>query len=277
MTLQQAVAVLGRVVLLLALVGSGVYTLLYLWRWEWERAQIAGVFFLASLMMLSTQLILRRLASLPRSGPSGDDTHAAVGVAPSKPFAWTEPDQNTYIFLPVLLGFGVALSVLAAAAERLVAYALGGAGQSGRRSAHTLPRFLVVGLLAAGLVAAVVTIVIARDRLMTRPETPVPGERTYLLEVRGRGTDVDVIDTVETLALTCRDRGRVPVLSVLDVQATAAATAELTVEPVLGRYGAARFEGCLTDAILERRVVEIVSITTDVERTVTPQAPASDS
>ena len=32
MTLQQAVAVLGRVVPLLALVASGVYTLLYLWR-----------------------------------------------------------------------------------------------------------------------------------------------------------------------------------------------------------------------------------------------------
>ena len=195
MTLQQAVAVLGRVVLLLALVASGVYTLLYLWRWEWERAQIAGVFFLASLVMLSTQLILRRLDSLPGSGSPGDDTHSAATVVPSKPFAWTEPDQNTYIFLPVLLGFGVALSVLAAAAERLVAYALGGTGPGRRRPERPLPQILIVGLLVAGLVATAVTVVIARDRLMTRPETPIPGERTYLLEVKGRGIDVDVVDS----------------------------------------------------------------------------------
>jgi hypothetical protein len=276
-TLQQAVAVLGRVVPLLALVASGVYTLLYLWRWEWERAQIAGVFFLASLVMLSTQLILRRLDSLPGSGSPGDDTHSAATVVPSKPFAWTEPDQNTYIFLPVLLGFGVALSVLAAAAERLVAYALGGTGPGRRRPERPLPQILIVGLLVAGLVATAATVVIARDRLMTRPETPMPGERTYLLEVKRRGIDVDVVDTVRTLALTCRDRGRVPALSVVDVRATAPDTATLTVEPVLGRYGAARFEGCLTDAVLERRVVGIVRITTDADEVVTAEVPASDS
>lgn len=272
MTILRAVTVFGRLLLLVVLVGSGIYVLLYLWRWEWERAQIAGVFFLAALIVLSTQLVLRRIAEISAARPvNATQAPTASPVAPPRPFAWTEPDQSTYIFLPVLLGFGVALSALAAVAERLVAFAVGAPGANrSDRPGHTVPQ----GLLAAGLVAVLlvtgVLIAVARNRLMTQPETPMPGTRTYVLDVDSRQLELDVEGSITTLAQYCRDRAHVEWLTIEEVRTTSDDTGVLVVEPVLGRLGTARFEGCLVDAVLDRRTVELVEVRTEVTEAVPP-------
>jgi hypothetical protein len=273
MTVLRAVTVFGRVLLLSVLATSGLYVLLYLWRWEWERAQIAGVFFLASLIVFSTQLVLRRIAQMSSAPAPASGQTVPASVAPSRPLSWTEPDQETHIFLPVLLGFGVALSLIAAAAERLVAFVVGPSSPGRRRSGRTVPESVVAALLVVILVLVGAVIVVARHRLMTREETPLAGTRTYVLEVEGRHVDVDVADSVTTLAWFCRDRAHVDELSVLEVRATSDDTGALVVRPVLDRFGAARFEGCLTDAVLDRRTVALLDVQTDL----TEPARPSDS
>lgn len=274
MTLLRAVTVFGRLLLLVVLAASGIYVLLYLWRWEWERAQIAGVFFLAALIVLCTQLVLRRIAELSTRGPVAAPDPVTNPVAPPRPFAWTEPDQSTYIFLPVLLGFGVALAALAAVVERLVAFAVGAPGATRTaRPGRTISQGLLAAALVVVLLVAVVLIAVARDRLMTRPEASTPGARTYVLEIDSRQLELDVDGSITTLAHYCRDRAHVESLTIADVRATSDDTGVLVVEPVLGRYGTARFDGCLVDAVLDRRTVELVAVRTEV----TDPVPPSDS
>jgi hypothetical protein len=97
---------------------------------------------------------------------------------------------------------------------------------------------------------------------MTRSESTTPGTRTYLLEVEGRRSDIDVITSVDTLATYCRDRAAVPNLSLEAVHPVDKEHAELLVSPLLGEYGTARFQGCLQDAVLDRRSVSIESVVT---------------
>ena len=53
---------LGAVVL----VGSGGYVFVYLYRWEWHRAIVAGLFLVVAEVALATTVLLRRLAALDR-------------------------------------------------------------------------------------------------------------------------------------------------------------------------------------------------------------------
>lgn len=283
MTVLRALAVFGRVLLVVVLAASGFYVLLYLWRWEWERAQIAGVFFLASLIVMSTQLVLRRIADVSSKPVTAGSTSLVSTVAPPRPFAWTDPDrtgdESTYVFLPVLLGFGVALSALAAVAERLVAFAVGAPSPTGSaRPARGVSQRVIGVVLVLVLVGTGALLLVARHRLMTAPEALSPGTRTYVLEVTSRGDAADVGDSLETLAVYCRDRAHVESLTITDVSATSADDGVLTVEPVLGRLGSARFEGCLVDAVLDRRVVTLIDVRTDLgDAEVTGLEPPSDS
>jgi hypothetical protein len=246
-----------------------VYVLLYLWRWEWQRAQIAGIFFLASLVILATMLVLGRLASIEqRLAVEGSGTAPALSVTssepvrPARPFEWLPDEQSTYIFLPVLLGFGVALSLIAAAAERIVAFAVGAAGGSRATQPPSPTRKRVLALLLLAVLAAALTLtLVARHELMTRSESTTPGTLTYLLEVEGRRTDIPPAASVDVLATYCRDLARVPTLSVDAIRGVDAEHAELVVSPQLGQFGAARFQGCLRDAVLDRRSVSIESVT----------------
>ena len=266
MTLLKAVAVASRVALLVVLFASGAYVLIYLWRWEWERAQIAGIFFLASLLVLGTLLVLRRLTAIEQrlalrgsAGNGGPGIETSSAVRPDKPFDWLPNEQSTYIFLPVLLGFGVALSIIAAVAERLVAFAVGTVNQSSRAQ-RSRREGLMALLLVGVLVASIGIIIVAREQLMTRSESTTPGTRTYLLEVEGRRTDTDIRTSVDTLATYCRDRAGVPDLFLDEVRLVDEEHAELVVSPLLGEFGAARFQGCLQDAVLDRRSVSIESV-----------------
>ncbi len=89
---------------------SGAYLVLYLYRWEWNRAEISGIVFIAALTTVSAGLVLRaihgldvRLARLERSGRSADaawptgatsveETAAMIRTAnrsrPARRFAW---------------------------------------------------------------------------------------------------------------------------------------------------------------------------------------------
>jgi hypothetical protein len=123
-------------VLLTAAMGAvcAAYTVIYLVRWEWNRAIIAGLFFVAVEVVLASALILDRLRRLEarladpapaRARATEPDPAALEAIrvaAPPLPdrFAWIrEQHGTTQVFLPVLLGAGVLASALAWVVEHL--------------------------------------------------------------------------------------------------------------------------------------------------------------
>jgi hypothetical protein len=113
-----------------AFVASGSYVLVYIYRWEWHRALIVGLFFLAAEIGLATALVLRRLertATAGRGQSLAPDPvvlarlREARGVpADTHHFAWLQPsDGRLNVFIPVLLGAGVVVSGLAWLVERI--------------------------------------------------------------------------------------------------------------------------------------------------------------
>lgn len=111
------------------LAGSGTYLFVYLYRWEWNRAIIAGVFFLAAQMALSTAAVLGRIGSLEAAQRSAAGPDASPRVVahlretappPRDAFAWLRPQPDRLgVFVPILMGAGFVLSGLAWVVERL--------------------------------------------------------------------------------------------------------------------------------------------------------------
>lgn len=123
---------IGLLALAAVLAGSGWYVFVYLYRWEWNRALISGVIFVAAEVALIGTLVLERLGRLerrldaiePRSprlpDPAVLERVRQGAPAPSEPFAWLAKRSNeTSVFVPVLLGAGVVFSALAWVVERV--------------------------------------------------------------------------------------------------------------------------------------------------------------
>ncbi|WP_157936781.1 hypothetical protein [Geodermatophilus chilensis] len=112
----------------LTLVASGGYALVYVYRWEWHRALLVGLIFLAALIGSGTALVLRRLGRLERRVAQGADRAPPTVLhrlrsAPveSPPFRWLrppDPDRSS-VFIPFLIGGGVLLSAVAWLVERV--------------------------------------------------------------------------------------------------------------------------------------------------------------
>jgi hypothetical protein len=162
------------------LLASGTYVFVYLQRWEWNRALMSGVMFLAAEVALATLLLAGRLRRL------GADTAALrvevqqqrqqrtlqrlhdTAPAPRDHFAWISRPQHMSVFIPVLLGAGVLLSGLAWAVERL-----------GRLTARPVlerglaRRLDVLAPPAGGFLAAELPATVDTSALLRRP-TPRP-------------------------------------------------------------------------------------------------------
>ncbi len=124
---------MAKVFAAVVLLSSGTYFFVYLWRWEWNRAVIAGIIFLAAEVGLGVSAVLDRLRELAGTSPAGrapgsarpvdPDVLARVSEAAPAPrdhFAWLSPRQDGFgVFVPVLMGMGIVVSALAWAVERL--------------------------------------------------------------------------------------------------------------------------------------------------------------
>jgi hypothetical protein len=120
------VLVLGGVV---ALVASGVYVFVYLYRWEWNRALMAGVLFVAAEVALLAIAVMKRLDSMEKkiADHSRDvETHEVLdkiretALPPPRRFEWlNRRGGDLNVFIPVLLGAGVIASGLAWVIERV--------------------------------------------------------------------------------------------------------------------------------------------------------------
>lgn len=128
MTARRVLRLLARVLTLIVVGVSGTYLLVYLYRWEWNRAMMAGLFFVAGEIALVATSILNRIDRLALR-LTGAQREAAEGVyrrlraVPTEPrdtFRWLRSDtEGLPVFVPVLLGAGVILSALAHVVQRI--------------------------------------------------------------------------------------------------------------------------------------------------------------
>ena len=118
---------------------TALYFFVYLWRWEWNRALIAGVLFVAAEVAMATATILRPAAP-PRRAPPGPPTPPcwpASGRRPRRPVTtssgWRPSPSQLSVFVPVLIGMGVVASGLAWLVERLARATAGPVAGAGAR------------------------------------------------------------------------------------------------------------------------------------------------
>ena len=139
------------VIAALSLAATGTYLLVYLYRWEWNRALIAGIMFVATEIGVGLAVVVSKLRSIdqrlerierlgavaPLPAPATADPAVLAAIedaapAPEKPFAWLDRDPTSMnVFVPLLLGAGMIVSALAWVVERVARSTAGAAMERG--------------------------------------------------------------------------------------------------------------------------------------------------
>jgi hypothetical protein len=115
---------------------TALYFFVYLWRWEWNRALIAGVLFVAAEVAMASATILSRLRRLDDRLQAPDPAVLARIRETAPParnhFEWLSPKSGRLgVFVPVLIGMGVVASGLAWLVEKLARATAGPALERG--------------------------------------------------------------------------------------------------------------------------------------------------
>ncbi|MFJ4789111.1 hypothetical protein [Streptomyces sp. NPDC088794] len=119
----------------LAAAGAGTYLVVYLYRWQWQRAILCGILLLVVEVMLLGIVLLGRLARIEERVKESaerqreltnrqEDVLVRLRQGPvereSARFRWLEDTADrTYVFVPVLMVTGVLLSGLAWVVQRI--------------------------------------------------------------------------------------------------------------------------------------------------------------
>jgi hypothetical protein len=286
-----------RLVVGVVLVFSGAYLLIYLYRWEWNRAIISGLFFVSAEIALATSMITRRLRALesrsvvtPASSQRVVERLRATPVTRRAPFEWlnSATRRGPNVFVPVLLGAGVILSALAYVVERIAEATavpffdrrlarrlavltppadgvrrtrLAGDAAVTQTPRHRPGRILatMIGLTAVAVLAWIGVLVLL-DATQSRPDpTERPSRTTAELTISQRGTGQDVANAAEALWIGCRST-----LGSLDTQATVVGLGgdrvALILEPGIGRLHTRRLTGCLSDLRVDLVRAHVVAV-----------------
>jgi hypothetical protein len=268
------------------LAGAGSYLLVYLYRWEWNRALISGLFFLIAEVALVGVLLARRLSSIERRLDERGTT-PITGAPPAHPsdaptFPWLQPGPLG-VFVPVLLGVGAILSVLAYAVERLgaatargdridgrlAAIALPGTDLQGRRTATPAPpapartsrRSGVVTAVAATAAITGTMLLLSSIATYRDPPDPVSGTTTIVLQVDARSGSPDAEAVANTLWMACRGNVDDDV-GLVSVEPLVAGVARVTVAPRVAVPDERRFLGCLEDLRFDGVRIEVRAVST---------------
>lgn len=291
---------LGRLMSGVVLVASGSYVFIYLVRWEWNRALIAGLFFLAAELVLIADVLMVRFGALGSQIQEDRAREQTAALAARLrrnrpdtpgPFAWLAPDRDRLnVLLPVLIGAGVVLSAVAYLVEQLsrvtavpvaehelarglstMALPPEGLAPLGRMP-QTPPgaleppragwawRWFTIGGLIAILAAG---LLVGIQLLLSVPEPPDPGRAvTVDLVVMRRNLEQQDLEVGMALWTVCRTRIPEPVLLVSLEQADPAGSAQLrlTMSPAPGRSDTTELVGCLQDAVIERVRADVLTV-----------------
>lgn len=298
----------GRLLMLAVLAASGTYVIVYLYRWEWNRALIAGVFLISSQVALVASMVMNRLANLEKridqlaaehrramraGGPATTGATADEQVAERikeaaperRPFGWLDPsDSRMGVFVPVLMGAGALLSLLAWAVEKVasvgptpalergLARQMAALGLPGGNLATPgpmplsvepitrSPRVVAASVAGALAVTGILWVAIAEigDLTQDRPSANPAGEITTVelsYDYR-RGGRPEV--TTEGLWALCRSvlPGHIQAVDL----AAAGQGGRIVLHPGLGEHAVRRFKGCLSDSTIKGTTTHVVSL-----------------
>lgn len=120
---------IGILVAVVTALGALAFALLYMARWEWHRALVAGIAFVGAEVGVGIIMILRRLDGMaePRERRRPPDTPPVRHDPVSPEFPWLSHTRERHgVFVPILLGGGV----LVTAVTWLIEKVSSGAGSS---------------------------------------------------------------------------------------------------------------------------------------------------
>lgn len=273
--------------LAVAQVTTGAYLVVYLFRWQWNRALIAGVLFVATEVLVVGRLVLQRLRAIEDRLDEVADDRVQVRLVQSRPepadrFAWLRDRvTGTNVFLPLLLGAGVLASgvawVVEAVARRTarpslerslavalapIAFPSGGfvaatpAVERGRRRWPIIVPISVVLIVAISLLVDVVS-----DATQTRPDQLQHGVVSAVeLEFRGNRALDDPARHASDLLAVCTSQSFTRDLPQLAVNTLEPGRVQVLVSGDLGERGAIRLRGCLEDTTLDRIQASVVGV-----------------
>ncbi|MDQ3570206.1 MAG: hypothetical protein M3396_06215 [Actinomycetota bacterium] len=281
-----------------AMVASGLYLFVYLYRWEWHRAVIAGVLFLMAEVALMGSAILDRLRSIERRldtsqggagdppgkpAASSDDILARLEDSAPEPkvnFEWLSRPGGTSVFVPVLLGAGVVLSGVAWVVERLARLTARPAlerGLSLQLSRFSLPAGALWGAsppaparrrsLAPHVAAAAVALVLGSvgvdwlgDLTQDRPDVVLADrESSVVISASAKGPARSSVEATQALWGACTTQLGAG-FQVLSMAEAGPGAVEVVVRPQIGRYAERRLRGCIADGSADRLGAHVRSV-----------------
>lgn len=218
----------------------------------------------------------------PRATPGPDIAPGPDGSGPVTSFPWLLPERpldhgmravttlpllaaagsvsltpEPSVFIPILLGAGLAVSLVAAVVERTATAAYRSTGPGRRRR-------LLPGLVAAAVAAGILTGGIWFTTHYFSPDLDRGStELTVVVDSKAE-VPAPAAVTVETIGRYCAQNA-IAGVTVHGVRPVATGTAVLVVSPVLDAPAQRRYSGCLQDANLERHRLTVVQTATAPE------------
>lgn len=284
---------------------TGGYLVVYTARWEWQRSLMAGELLLVSMIVLlgvagadRLHRMERRLTELIEAegrqktgepGMAGSLSPAMPGApnrltlpygtpgAEPPKFRWLQPDSNSYgVFIPVLLGAGIAVSGLAALVERIASRL--GRGSTRRLSPLEVPaggvlagasdlpaprrrrggRLRILAWVAAIAVFAGLAIGELAERTQDRPDQPVQAAASTLVLEASTNDGVPADPLAQRLWEYCRGSTR-PYLQQGGLTSIGGGRYAVVVQPALGEHAMRRLRGCLQDSVVDHGRFKVVS------------------
>lgn len=274
----------------LVILSSGTYLFVYLYRWEWNRALIAGVIFIAAEIALAAMMILEKLRVMeqriadasPQASTALEDIRSSAPL-PRKPFRWlTGGDGDLSVFIPVLMGAGVIFSGIAWAIERFARITARPALEQGLalrlqplalpeggflspvdvpaplpRSGHARFRFAFYTMLTAAALSFGVDAL--GDLTQNRPALDMitAPRATLTLEITREGWVRSEEDAAHSLWHACRQTVS-PRFKASGFTQQGDGFVTMTITPAPGESTQRRLSGCLQDATLDNVMARIV-------------------
>ncbi|SFF60793.1 hypothetical protein SAMN05216251_12121 [Actinacidiphila alni] len=293
----------------LSTLAAAVYLVIYLYRWEWQRAVICGVLLLAVEGFLVCVILLGRMGRLERRLSDADARMEEVRrrleharETSANPFRWlgngsgtpfgdgrdgADSGNRTFVFVPILMVTGAALSGVAWLIQRIAAVTTRPGAErrlAGRLAPLAAPaggvhgvitqledrpavppsrplRPLLTALGAVGGVALLVFLVYAlSDATETREEArPNAAASTVVFQIQVHGTQ-----DAHARELAARDlwEGCRRSTASLNTDASLGQLANGvfagTIRPALSSHDMMRLRGCITDAGVNRATAKIL-------------------
>ena len=279
-------------ILFSALLATGIYLFVYLVRWEWHRALVAGILFVGAEVALAAAAILDKLKAMEQrlagaveqaAGRPDEATLARLKESAPEPrtnFEWlSQQGSGMSVFVPLLLGAGVVLSGAAWVVERLArvtatpvlerglaarlvplglpAGTLAGAAAPVAPRRRSLAPHMVAGVVAIGL--ATIGLDALADATQTRPDVIKKGTTSSVVVAVDPGSARSALTATDALwgACTTQLGGGYKVLGMTDLGSGAV---QVLVTPRIGKYAERRLRGCVGDATTDRISARVRSV-----------------